>query len=490
MTFGKVLSLSLLLLLVSNPMVGQTYSLDKLIKFARKNSPTAMRMKTSKENKYWQWKTYKAEYLPQLVLDATLPAYQNNSIPVMQEDGSVVYQSVNQSQAFTALSLEQNIGLTGGKLFISTDLSRFDDFKLDTKSYSGSPFYIGFEQPLFAYNRLKWLNRIEPVKYTESLKKYVEGIEEISYTTTTKYFDLLISQVNYKIAITNKANADTIYKIGKEKYELGKISKNELLQLKFGLISAQKSMSTAGLLIKTSLAKLKAYTGVNEKNELTLELPDSIFRFQINDSLAVEKALENSRNSTQFKREILEARRDSEKARKESRLNASLFVSYGKTNIANEIPGIYENPQDMKTLNVGLRIPILDWGKSKAKRKTAAANLKLVEYTVQQNEINFKQEVVTEVENIKMLQEFIEYTTQADETATERYEIAKLRYIANNISITEYNIALEEKVRAKQDYIIALRNYWQTYYLIRMLTLYDFYNNTSLIDTDYAQKLY
>ncbi|GAI89570.1 unnamed protein product [marine sediment metagenome] len=103
---------------------GQTYTIEQIIQFAQENSPGAMRIKTSKENKYWQWKTYKSQYKPQLVLNATLPSYQNKNMPVTQDDGSIIFRNINQSQAYTGLSLEQNIGLTGGKLFLSSDLSR------------------------------------------------------------------------------------------------------------------------------------------------------------------------------------------------------------------------------------------------------------------------------------------------------------------------------------------------------------------------------
>ncbi|GAJ03723.1 unnamed protein product, partial [marine sediment metagenome] len=232
------------------------------------------------------------------------------------------------------------------------------------------------EQPLFAFNNLKWMNRIEPLKYEESLKEYVEGNEKIAYNTAVRYFNLLISQISYQIAFLNKANADTIYKIGMEKYAMGKISKNELLHLKYGVISSQKSMATASLSIKTSLLELTSYTGINETENMLLALPDNIFRFHINDSLAIAKASENSWRSVEFKRELLEARRDAEQARRESRLNANLTVSYGQTNIATHVDGIYENPQELQTLNIGLTIPILDWGRAKATRKTAEENLK------------------------------------------------------------------------------------------------------------------
>lgn len=468
------------LLFFAFPLKAQSYTMEQVIKYAQENSPEALKIQTSKENEYWQWRTYKSEYKPQLLVNATMPAYQKNSVAVTQDDGSVVYRTTNQSIAYSALSLEQNIGLTGGKIFLSTDLSRLDDFNQNTNSYSGSPFYIGIEQPLFAFNELKWMNRIEPLKYQESLKEYIEGNENIAYNTVVRYFNLLISQISYQIASTNKANADTIYKIGQERYSIGRISKNELLQLKFGVISSQKSMANAELSIKTSMWELGSYTGLNITGDQQLSLPDEVYAFKIDGKIAVLKALENSNRSIEFKRNILEARRDAEQAKRESRFQASLSLSYGQTNIAPHITGIYDDPQALQTLNVGLSVPILNWGRSKAKREKAMANLKLVEYTMQQTEINYKQEVLTEIENFNMLQEFINYTAEADKTAEERYQIAMLRYMANDISLTEYNIALEQKDQAKKEFITALRDYWLAYYFIRLLTLYDFQNNVSL----------
>ncbi|MFO7656741.1 MAG: TolC family protein, partial [Bacteroidales bacterium] len=433
---------------IRNIQAQQTYTLEQVIRYAQESSPEAMKNATSKENKYWQWRTYKSNYKPKLILNTIIPAYQNNNVPVTQSDGSVVYHNINQSNSYMNLALEQNIGLTGGKLFVSSDINRFDDFNKNSNSYNGSPVFIGLEQPLYAFNNLKWMKHIEPLKYDESLKEFIEGYEKIAYNAAFMYFNLLISQINYQIAYTNKSNADIIYKIGQEKYAMGKISTNELLQLKYGAITAQKSIATANLSIKTSLLELSSFTGISANNDMILTPPDSIYIFSINDSLALQKAQDNSRRSIEFKREIFEARRDAEKAHRESRLQASFYVTYGQTNTAPYVRDIYNNPQSMQTLNVGVSIPILDWGRSKASRKTAEANLKLVEYTVQQNQINFRQEVITEIESFKMLQNFIEYTAEADKTAAERYEIARLRYMADNISLTDYNIALEEKDRA------------------------------------------
>ncbi len=463
-----------------NSLYAQQYDLQQVINYAQNYSPEAMKNKTSKENKYWQWKTYKSNFKPQLVLNSTLPSFQNNNIPVLQEDGSIIYQNVNRSQSQLNISLEQNIGLTGGKLFLSTDLNRVDDFNNNSLAYSGSPFYVGFQQPLFSFNELKWMNRIEPLKYEESLKEYLEDLETIAYNTTFRYFDLLLAQINHGIAETNLKNAGSLYQLGQDKFNRGLISKNELLQLKYGYVSARKSSSKANLSMESARLALSSFTGIQDIATSTLSLPENISAFPINDSLAIEKAMENSRRSVEFKRSILEARREAEKAKRESGLNADLIISYGTTNAAVALQDIYNNPRPMRSVNLGLSIPILDWGRAKAKRETASANMKLVEYTVRQDEINMRDQIISGIEYFRVLTDLIEYTREADRTAAERFEIARQRYIAEDISLTEYNIALEEKDRAKQDYITALKDYWLTYYTIRILTLYDFENNEQL----------
>lgn len=180
--FGKaILFLILFNLFIAHSVFCQSYTLSQIIDYAQKNSPEALRIETAKENKYWQWRTYKSNYKPQLVLNSDFP-YQNKNIPVSQNDGSIVYRRVNQSEATVDVSLEQNISLTGGKLYLSSDLSRADNFDENTHSYSSSPFYIGIEQPIFSFNELKWMNKIEPLKYEESQRSSLKTTNKLRIT--------------------------------------------------------------------------------------------------------------------------------------------------------------------------------------------------------------------------------------------------------------------------------------------------------------------
>ncbi|RYF98660.1 MAG: TolC family protein [Chitinophagaceae bacterium] len=141
------------------------------------------------------------------------------------------------------------------------------------------------------------------------------------------------------------------------------------------------------------------------------------------------------------------------------------------------IPKAYRSPQEQQVLQLEFTIPILDWGRSKSRTKTAEANLRLAEYTVEQDRQNFTQEIITQVTLYDMMKEQVELTAKADSIASEKYNIARERYVLGNLSITDLSIAFQEKDQGKRDYVAALRDFWGAFYQLRFLSLYDFETN-------------
>ena len=112
--------------------------------------------------------------------------------------------------------------------------------------------------------------------------------------------------------------------------------------------------------------------------------------------------------------------------------------------------------------------------------KSAEANKKFTEYAVEQDKQNFTQEIYTQVTLFEMMKEQLVLTARADSIASEKYIIAKDRYVLGNLSITDLSIAFQEKDQAKRDYIFALRDFWGAHYQLRYLSLYDFEKNQKI----------
>jgi outer membrane protein TolC len=451
-----------------------TLSLQDVVSMAKSTSIASKQAATIKETKYWEYRTFKSNYQPQLSLSGTLPGYNKTFTEVQQPDGTILFQSIHNNNSSLDLSFSQSIAATGGTIFGTTQLQRFDDFDRKNKLYNGVPFGIGINQPLFTFNPLKWDKRIEPLKYEESKQAFVESMEEIAYNANGYFFDLLLAQVNFQIAETNLQNTRNILRIANEKLEIGKISKNEILQLQLTQLNAQKSVGIAKRDMEISSLNLRSYTGLKSTDKIKLVLPAAQIEMVVNAESVLQQAYANRSDAISFVRRIAEAQRDVSKAKGDNGLNAALTAQLGYSKSALTIPGVYRQPQDQQEVQLIFTIPILDWGRSKSRTKTAEANLQFVNYAVEQDKQVFTQEIFTQVTLFEMMKDQLVLTANADSIASEKYQIAKDRYVLGNLSITDLSIAFQEKDQAKRDYISALRDFWGAYYQLRYLSLYDF----------------
>lgn len=469
-----------------SPACGQTsidtirLSLHEVVHLSKSKSIESKQAITTRETRYWQYRTYRSNYQPQLSLSGNLPGYNKTFTEVQQPDGTILFHSIHNNNSALNLSFSQGISATGGTVYGTTQLQRFDDFERKNTLYNGVPFGIGYTQPLFQFNSLRWDKKIEPLKYNESRQAFMESMEQISIKATGYFFDLLLAQVNLQIAETNLTNTEKIQEIAKEKFNLGKISKNEILQLKLEQLKAQKAAGTARRDKEIATLNLRAYTGLQDNVPLALMLPYNSVVMDVSTNKVLREAYENRSDAIAFVRRMAEAKRDVAKAKGDNGLNAALTAQMGFSKSAVNIPGVYNTPQNQQEVQLVFTIPILDWGRSKSRTKTAEANMQFTEYAVEQDKQIFTQEIVTQVTLFEMMKEQLQLTSAADSIASEKYQIAKDRYVLGNLSITDLSIAFQEKDQAKRDYIAALRDFWSAYFQLRYLSLYDFEKNEKI----------
>jgi outer membrane protein TolC len=137
---------------------------------------------------------------------------------------------------------------------------------------------------------------------------------------------------------------------------------------------------------------------------------------------------------------------------------------------------------------VGVSLPILDWGRRKGMVKMAESSYDVTELNVQQQKIEFDQTVYLDVMNFNMQGDQLALAAKTDTLSQTRFDITKQKFIIGKVDVLKLNDALEAKDQAIQNYMQALRTYWDYYYNIRKTTLFDFENNRPL-STDYEALL-
>lgn len=456
------------------------FTLQQIVEIAKNQSIAAKQASTLKTTRYWEWRSFQADLKPQLLLSGILPDFNRTYRPITQPSGTIDFQSISNNNAELALALRQNIAATGGTLFVQSTMQRFDDFNPRKILYNGAPFLIGFSQPLFQFNPWKWDKQIEPLKYQESQQQFIFEMERVATQAVDLYFNLLSAQINLQIATINQTNTDTLYAIAQERLKLGKASKNDVLQLRLETLNARKALATAQQNVQSRTLQLRSFIGYREADQFMLALPQEIPLFEVEGARALQEALVNRPDAIGFQRQLLEAKRAVAKAKGETGLQMSLTGGFGLSKSGRQFNEVYSNPQDLESLQLQLTIPIMDWGRTKSRRETALAEQQLTQYQVEQDRLDFENEIQTQVTLLEMFRTQVRLTAEADQIATERYGIAQNRYILGDLSITDLSIALQEKDRAKRDYVLALWDFWAAYYNLRILTLYDFENNQKI----------
>jgi outer membrane protein len=266
-------------------------TLNEVVQLAREQSIAGKQAATLQKTNYWKYRAFLADFKPQLSLNGSLPGFTRSFIQVQQPDGTIAFQPVSNNNSLLNLSLSQNIPLTGGSIYVQHQLQRFDDFLNRNTLYNGIPFAVGLSQPLFRFNPMKWDRRIEPLRYAESNQQYVESMEQVALDATGLYFDLLVSQVNLQIAETNRTNNDTLFTIAKHKLELGKLSRNDLLQLQLSVLNARKDLASARQNAEIASLKLRSFINIQVENgqvrPFDLVIPNEVRSFPVDSQQAI-----------------------------------------------------------------------------------------------------------------------------------------------------------------------------------------------------------
>jgi outer membrane protein len=451
-------------------------TLSEVIEIAKQSSLSFHQAKIQKEKNDWNWKTIQANYKPMLSLSGTLPDYGKTNATVVQPDGTIRFVSISQAYSNLNLGVSQNIGLTGTSISAYSQINRFDNLNSSSMghSYSSNPFLFSLNQPLFQYNSLKWIKKIEILKYEESQKQYLEDIESIAADACELFFNLLESQIKLEIAQNNKLNNDTIYKIALNRSAHGSISQDELLQLEYELLTARQNEAKAYLDVETNALKLRTFIGYRENLRIILDQPSNIPYYDVNEEFAVKEAQKNRSIIVANRRLLLEAQSEVAKAKGTNSLNMDIQATYGLTSKGSTIQNTYLNPADQQTLQVTFAIPIINWGQSEARTKTAQAFMEYQKTVITQNEINFNQEIYTLVRKLGMLRLQIATTKKCNEIAHKRYLISKRQYLEGRIAILNLSNSASQKDQAVNNYTESLKNFWTVHYNLRKLTLFDF----------------
>ena len=455
-------------------------TLNEAIALARIQSVDAAVALNELKTAYWEYRTFRANLLPEVNFTGTLPNYRKIYNSYQNADGTYSYVRDNVLGLSGEVSIDQNIWLTGGKLSLTSSLDYLKELGSNgNKQFMSVPVSLELTQPIFGVNTLKWDRRIEPVRYSEAKAAFISATEEVTMKAITYYFELLLAKESLATERQNKTNADRLYEVAIAKRKMGQISENDLLQLKLNALQSKADVTAAESNLNAKMFQLRSFLGVSEQENLNPTLPTSVPMLNMEYKRVLEKALERNSFAQNIRRRQLEADYEVATARGNLR-SIDLFASVGYTGQSNALSTAYRGLVDNQVVQVGVKIPILDWGKRRGQVRVAKSNREVVLSKIRQEQMDFNQNIFLLVENFNNQAQQLNIAQEADLIAEKRYRTSVETFMIGKISTLDLNDAQNSKDEARQKHISELYYYWYYFYQIRSLTLWDFERNTEL----------
>jgi len=319
-----------------------------------------------------------------------------------------------------------------------------------------------------------WDEKVQSLSANVAERQYLEAREDVAGLTAAAFFDLYAAQQSYDNAVANAGVNDTLYTLNKGRYEVGKIGENDLLKSELALLRARSALDDAKLNRDRAEATLRRTIDLPEGQAFTIVAPETIPNVDADPQVAVQMALKNSSVTEQAGLDAVRSKRAITEAKLNNRFNASINASVGFNQTASVFGEAYQSPLGKQRLQVGVNMPMMQWGAGRADLEVAKAGEQQANANNKSRRDALVEDARFSVLELQKAQRNVIIASKADTVAAKQFEVARNRYTIGKIAILDLFTAQNEKDNAVIGRVQALRNYWTAYYHLRRVTLYDF----------------
>ena len=449
------------------------FTLQQAIEQAQQNGLAARAAVSVRNAARGRDRAFDARLLPQISLGGNLPVYQRSIVGVIQPDGSTIYRPLQETRSDINMFVTQQIPFTGGTLTMSSRLNKREGNSVP-ETWSSSPFSISLSQPLLRSNAIGWNNEVNGLQADIAERQSAEAREDIALQVSGAFFDYYAAQVSLRNQTLNAATNDTLYRLNQGRYEVGKISENDLLQSELALLRARTALDGARLEHDRAKAALRLALNLPSTAPLEIQVTPDVPEINADTTLAVQQALRNVSTVRAIDLQETAARRGVSEARFNGGPGATVNLTYGYNATGSSRNEVYRDLQQAQQFSLNVQMPLITWGARGADVQAARSELTRAQAEGAVAREQARQDAHFAALQVSLAARQLAIAAKADTVAQKRFEVAYNRYVIGRIDVDQLYLAQNEKDQALLQYGQSLRGYWQAHYRLRRVTLYDF----------------
>ena len=455
-----------------------TVSLDlkRTVELATDSSLTADRYRSVFQEARFAWLSWMASRKLQLELNTTPLQFEQVMIQrYISDTDNDEYRQQKRLLSSANLQAQQVMEPWGGSFYASTGLAylgNYGDFTLH--QFAVTPVRVGYRQDLLGYNPYRWSRQTEPMRLTVAQQQMNYSVEQTAAEAVKRFFLLAVAQEQLKMAQEQMQSCDTILAIGNRRFRIASISKAELDILMLQRSLAASTLKSAQLSHQQAVRSLAVWLGMDEHTRLQLVIPTVLPRLNVSASDAIDHASRNNPNYLSMQLKELEAQSDAEQLKRKKGLNASIDASIGLNQMANRFDHAFRNPLVQNQVMVSLTVPIVDHGKKRNAWLAAQSKAETAAHQREEQRRDTELDVTQTVAEVGQRQSMVGDAQRSLQIAEDAYTAMLQRFIRGQANVNDLSLAQQYWQTARINQVTALQNFWNSYFHLRLLTLYDY----------------
>jgi len=458
---------------------------------ALQSSFTFKRQDLAFKSSYYNLKAQSAKLKSRANMTMYLPSFEES---IKQEYNYSIdgYQfvSTNQLRFQTQMEIKQPVP-TGGYFSLNADFYYRDQKNVEQeekRDYFGKLF-LSFSQPILQPNELK--NDIEYAEMglTETRLKYAESKARSLSWLTGRFYEIYKLQKQIKNNEEMISQYDEACRFAEERRRAGIIDETELLTLQVD----QEN-------IKSDLVRLRASRENQEerfKLQIGLDRDINIVVIADEEFVTLNTSLEDAidlgmQNRVEIIRSQLWLRMNEisfERIKSEGCLTGQIDVTFGYDNSEERFTNIFEEYDKSQSILFTFELPILDWGRNKAKREEKQVEID----KIKNHQVDLSRRIVREITDaFHKVEETIgrlEILRTSQEDAERSYNLSFEQFNNNQLPAQELRLARQRLIDTKDRYLNAYVDYQRALAELNRSTMWNFQRNQSLVTEDEINAL-
>jgi outer membrane protein TolC len=207
---------------------------------------------------------------------------------------------------------------------------------------------------------------------------------------------------------------------------------------------------------------------------LALAAPPAPPAVRVDPEQAVDAALAHTSAARQAELEVLQANRQIDDARLNRGFGARLSASMGFNQSGSAFADAYRSPLVRQRVSLGVELPLVQWGAGNADIQAGRASLSRVEVTTRARRAELAEEARFAALRLAQTRSALDLAVKVDSVAARRFTLARIQYDRGGLTLTDLFAAQTDKDAAREGSAQALRAYWEAWYQLRRITLFDF----------------